>query len=133
MKGRSLRRGFTLVEIMLSVLILGIGLVVVANSYLTALRGMNAASNIVEALNLAKEKYDALEISSLKNGLTASSDSGVLKSPLKNFNYTQEVMEIAGPAELAEYLLQACITLSWQEQNAAKNVIFSTYLLKQKQ
>ena len=38
-------RGFTLVEIMVSVLILGFGLTLVANSYIVALRGVNATAN----------------------------------------------------------------------------------------
>ena len=139
-----MKRGFTLVEIMISVLILGIGLTVVANSYIAALRGVNAAANIIGALNLAREKFEALEISSLKDGLSVSDVGGVLKSPTKNYDYTQVVVEISQPVigsqtttphaeALAKNLLQACLNLSWQERNAAKNVTFSTYLPKQKQ
>ena len=48
-------RAFTLVEIMISVLILGIGLTSVANSYILALGGANSAQNSISALIIAKE------------------------------------------------------------------------------
>ncbi|MBU4252656.1 MAG: type II secretion system GspH family protein [Candidatus Omnitrophica bacterium] len=125
-------KGFTLVEIMISVLILGVGLTLVANSYLVALKGVNTAASNIEALNLAKEKLEALEVLSLKDGLLASHTSETLKTPVKNYDFTQAVVEITQPKVLAEHLVQACITLNWQEQNSVKNVTFSTYLSKQK-
>ncbi len=132
---------------MLSVLILGIGLTIVANSYIGALKGVNAAANIIGALNLSREKFEALEVSSLGTGLSASEDRGVLKSSTKSYDYTEVVAEISPPAALAaggqtklrpeedwaKNLVQACLNLSWQEQNATKNVTLSTYLPKQKQ
>ncbi|MFA5200385.1 MAG: type II secretion system protein [Candidatus Omnitrophota bacterium] len=126
-------KGFTLVELMVSVAILGIGLTVVANSYIAALKGINSASNIIGALNLGREKLEALEIFSLTNGLFISDSKAILQTPGKNYNYTQQVSEITESETLAKYLLQVCLNLSWQEQNATKNVIFSTYLSKQKQ
>lgn len=114
-------------------LILGFGLTLVANSYMVALRGVNAATNNIGALILAREKLEALEVSSLKDGLSASISQGILKSPAKNYDYKQEIIEITRLEDLAKFLVQACLSLSWQEQNAAKNVTFSTYLPRQKQ
>jgi len=125
--------GFTLVEIMVSVLILGCGLTLVANAYLVALRGVNATANNIGALNLARENLELLEISSLKDGLSTALTQGVLKFSAKNYDYVQEIANIEQPEVLAEELLKVCLTLSWQEQNVAKNVVFSTYLPKQKQ
>ena len=125
--------GFTLVEIMISVLILGIGLTIVANSYIVALKGVNSTSNIIGALNLAREKFEVLETSSLAGSISVSDTSGVLKTFTRNYDYKQEVIEIAQPENLAKYFNQVCLNLSWQEQNVAKNITLSTYLLKQKQ
>lgn len=122
--------GFTLVEIMISVLILGSGLTLVANSYLVALRGANATMNNIGALSLAGEKLEALEILSLKDGLAVSTSNGVLKSSTKNYNYEQEIIEINQPEDLAKSFVEACLSLSWQEQNSTKNVTVSTYLPK---
>lgn len=122
-----------MVEVMISVLILGFGLALAANSYTVALRGVNAAANNIGALILAREKLDALEVSSLKDGLSASISQGILRSCAKNYDYKQEIIEMAQPEDLAKFLVQACLGLSWQEQNATKNVTFSTYLPRQKQ
>jgi len=129
----SKKRGFTLVEVMVSVAILGSGLVLVANSYIVASRGVNSTANNIAALNLAQEKLQALEISSLKEGLAAAVTRDVLKSNFKNYNYTQEITEITGPEDLAKNFVQACASLSWQEQNTTKNVTLSTFLPKQKE
>ncbi|MDD5464740.1 MAG: prepilin-type N-terminal cleavage/methylation domain-containing protein [Candidatus Omnitrophica bacterium] len=126
-------KGFTLVEIMISVLILGFGLTLAANSYIVALRGINSTANSIEALRLGREKLDALEASSLKDGLSASVSRDILKSSAKNYDYKQEIIEMTLPKDLAKILVKACLSLSWQEQNATKNVALSTYLPRQKQ
>ncbi len=126
-------KGFTLVEVMISVLILGFGLTLVANSYIVALRGVNSTANNIGALSLAREKLEALEVSSLKDGLSASVIQGILKSSAKNYDYKQEIIEITQPKDLNKFLVQACLSLSWQEQNATKNVNFYTYINRKKQ
>ncbi len=132
--GVNSQKGFTLVEVMLSVLILGLGLVVIANSYLIALRGINASQNNIQAMVLAKEKIDELEVSSvMKKGLTAFSESDTLKSLGKSYNYTLDITEIAEPEYIEKYLVKACLTFSWREQNIEKNATFSTYLPKYKE
>ena len=127
------KKGFTLVEVMISVVILGVGLTLVANSFMVASRGINSTANNIAALNLAREKLQALEISSLKEGLLPSVAQEVLKSASKSYNYTQEITEIIGPEDLAKNFVQACASLSWQEQNNTKNVTLSTFLPKKKQ
>jgi len=129
----NLSRGFTLVEIMLSVLILGIGLTVVANSYLAATRGINSIENNIQVLTLGKEKLDALELSSLKQGLDIFLTEAALESKGKKYSYTLETTKLSQPESLAKLLVQACLTFKWQEQMAEKNVTFSTYLPRQKE
>ncbi len=124
-------RAFTLVEIMISVLILGVGLTSVANSYILALRGANSAQNNISALILAKEKFENLELASLK-GAQPSSTTEIIKSATKEYNYQQEITKIAGSDDLAKYLVSACLEISWPEKNSSKNVTLATYLLKQK-
>jgi len=125
------KKGFTLVEVMISVVILGAGLVLIANSYIVAARGINSTANNIAALNLAQEKLQALEILSLKEGLSASEIQDVLKSTSKNYDYTQKITEITEPLDLAKNLVQVCANLSWKEQNATKNITLSTFLPKQ--
>lgn len=117
---------------MISVLILGVGLTPVANSYILALRGANSAGNNISALILAKEKFENLELASLKGALPSSPTAEIIKSLTKNYNYQQEIIQITESAELAKYLVSACLTISWPEKNSSKNVTLATYLLKQK-
>lgn len=145
--GKQFAAGFTLIEIMMSVAILGIGLTLVANSYIVAQRGINATANNIEAFNLLQAKLDELEILSLKDGLVVSESREIIKASAKNYNYTQKIIEIAPPKVLAvkaqvaasgieditENFLKVCLELSWQEQNANKNATLSTYLPKQKE
>ncbi|MCX5698128.1 MAG: type II secretion system protein [Candidatus Omnitrophica bacterium] len=125
-----MKNGFTLIEIMISVLILGIGLTSVANSYILALRGVNSVGNNISALMITKEKFENLELASLKGALPSSSAGEIIKSSAKDYKYQQEITQIAESADLAKYLVSACLTTSWSEKNSSKNVTLATYLLK---
>jgi len=128
------RKGFTLVEVMLAVAILGIGLSVIANSYLTALRGLTATQNNIQAVLLARQKLNDLEaLSIIKKGLDPFSESDTLKSQGKDYNYSLNVTEIDESENLRENLVRACLSYSWQEQNALKYVKFGTYFLRYKE
>ena len=127
------RGGYTLVEIMASVLILGVGLVFVANSYAVALRGAGSAANIIEAMRLGQEKIEALEASNLKGTLPGYHTQGTIKSSFKEYNYELVVSQITGFGPLVEHLVEACLGLNWQEQNSNKNASFSVFLPKQKE
>jgi prepilin-type N-terminal cleavage/methylation domain-containing protein len=125
-------RGFTLVEVMISVLILGVGLTSVANSYLLALRGANSVQSNVSALILAKEQFENLEVASLKGVKPFSFPPEIIKSAAKDYNCQQEIMKlpefkdiesvITEPISpepvsvesdcLAKYLVLACQTIS---------------------
>lgn len=126
-------KGYTLVEIMASVLILGVGLVFVANSYAVALRGAGSAANIIEAMKLGQEKIEALEVSTLKGALPGYHLQGTVKSPFKEYNYELIISQITGFGPLAEHLVEACLGLKWQEQNSTKNASFPVFLPKQKE
>lgn len=107
--------------------ILGIGLVVVANSYLLALRGITSAQNNIQAQFLAKAKFDELEEKNIQaKGLSQFNETSVLKGPTRDYNYILEITEISSPEYLAKDLIQACIQLNWQEQNAVKKAVFSS-------
>ena len=117
---------------MISVLILGVGLTAVANSYILALRGANSAQNNISALMLAKEKFENLELVSLKGALPSTASLEVIKFSNKDYNYQQEIAQLTEPADLAKYLVSACLSVSWPEKNSSKNVTLATYLLQQK-
>ena len=130
--GRLSLTGFTLVEVMISVLILGIGLTTVANSYGLALRGANSVQNNIGALILAKEKFETLVLENLKGANPSSSALEIIKTSTKEYSYQQEISPVTGTEDLVKNLALACLTVSWPEKNSTKNVTLATYLPKQK-
>jgi len=127
-------KGFTLVEVMISVVILGIGLAIVAQAYLLALRGINSTQCNIQAQLLAKGKFEELAtLSVTQNGLTAFSEKDTLKNAGREYEYSLEVKEISEPEYLTKDFVQACLRYSWQERNAVKNAVFSAYFPKHKE
>lgn len=127
-------RGFTLVELMLSVVILGFGLCIVLQSYLSSLHGLDASQNYLEAVRFAKEKLDGLTIAAYENsGLLPEVKTGKAILGLREFNWESEVSEIHDPAYLSEDLVTASVNLDWRERNIAKNTVLATYLPKKKE
>ena len=132
--GANRLKGFTLVEVMISVLILGVGLSIVANSYLSALGGINSTQNSIQAQLLAKGKLEELTaLSVMQDGLAAFSERDTLKTSGRNYDYSLEVKGITEPEYLAKDFVQACLRYSWQERNTVKNAVFSAYLPKHKE
>ena len=137
---------------MVSVLILGVGLTSVANSYILALRGANTVGNKISALIIIKEKFENLELVSLKGAKPAFFEPEIIKSSNKDYNYQQEITKLPGytdtetasdesasvesvkvePDNLAKHLVLACLEVSWPEKNSSKNVTLATYLPRQK-
>ncbi len=117
---------------MISVLILGVGLTAVANSYILALRGADSVQNNISALMIVKEKFENLEMASLKGIAVSSSSSEVIKSLTKDYTYQQEITQTEESADSVKYPVLACLTVNWTERNSPKNVILSTHLLQKK-
>jgi len=126
--------GFTLVELMISVVILGFGLVIVIQSFISALAGLDRSQNIVEAGRFAQDKITELTIASYENnGSSFGYESGNIKLGARQFEWETEITKIESPEYLTRNFTKAGVTLKWKERNRAKDFNLITYLPKKKE
>lgn len=125
---------FTLVELMISVVILGFGLCVVIQSYMSALSGFNTSQNYIEAMRFAKEKESELEIAAYENkGLLPEAKSGETILGSREFHWKTEVSEIPNSGNFSNDFVMAAVSMDWRERNIQKNNAIVTYLPKRKE
>lgn len=125
--------GFTLIELMIAVLILGVGLAVVIQSYLSSLRGINSSQNYIDAMRLSQEKLSELEVVSYENsGLVPQADFGSTNLGGRSFNWMTQIEETAEPEYLSNDTITARVVFGWQEKNITKSAGLAVYLPKKK-
>jgi len=140
--------GFTFIELMISIVILYFGLCVILNSFIGAIRALNAGQNYVESASLAREKIEEMEIASYENkGLAIDTQSGSFTSRGRNFSWRSETTEISDRSEdhdlvsdsqshspeLAKEMLLVKVSLNWKERGIPKSSSIVTYLPKIKE
>jgi hypothetical protein len=116
--------------------ILGFGLVIVIQSYITSAAAINTSQNYVEAMQLAKDKLTELELVAYeKSGLLpqAGYASGIEKLGSRDFNWAIDVKEITEPDYLNEKLVEVCLEADWKEGGKFKDVLLATYLPRKKE
>ena len=124
---RALRasRGFTLIEIMISIAILSVGLILVLQGFSYALNILRISQDNLETSLLAEEKMAELEINTKqKNDAFLKDASGDLQS--NNMEFKWQIRLI--PDTEYEDLYKAMATVSWKEGRRNGASIFSTYL-----
>ena len=127
-------RAFTLVELMISVVILGFGLCVIIRSYISTLSGFNITQNYITAMRAARDKEVELEIASFEDkGLLPDTKSGEITSGTRNFNWRTEVSEFAAEGNFSKSFVMASVNLNWQERNIPKSCAVITYLPKREE
>ena len=81
------KEGFTFIELMISIVILYFGLCVILNSFIGAIRALNAGQNYIESASFAREKIEEMEIASYENkGLALDKQSGNFTSRGRDFS-----------------------------------------------
>ena len=84
-------RGFSLVEVLCAVLILGIGLVGLTQGMTTALRSNKEAELQTAAALIAA---DRIEILRLGGGLMEGDEDGACEAPLSNYRWTRSIVSM---------------------------------------
>ena len=124
-------KAFTLVELMISVFILGFGLCVIIRSYISTLSGFNITQNYITAMRFAKDKVTELEIASFEEkGMVPDTKSGETTRGSRKFDWRTEVSEIPNEGNFSKSFVMASVNLNWQERNIPKDCTVITYLLK---
>jgi prepilin-type N-terminal cleavage/methylation domain-containing protein len=121
------KTGFTLVEIMLSVVILSFGTVLLQQAFFNLLDTHNLCRNYVEADLFFQEKlWETQHKLDTQKELPLGLQEGEFAGRRKSFKWRLEVSKI----EELEALYKVNLALFWQEGSREKNLFWTTYVGK---
>jgi type II secretion system protein I len=114
-------KGFTLLEVLLSLSIISISLLVIINCFSQAVSAKKSVLNYTQAMFLADEK-----IAELKNGsLSEIAKQGNFDPPYEKFKW-----DIDAISTNYRNLAKVDLTVSWFQQGREKNIEVSTIIDK---
>lgn len=136
--GWSLRKegaptGLTLIELMLSVVVLSFGLVAIIGSFLTATSALNTSQNRLKAIELLQKRLALLKQESIEqNGLDETTFSEPVVLNNRPAHYSEEISSLPNlpSLDLSQELNLVKLSLAWKERNIDKDVSVFTYLEK---
>jgi prepilin-type N-terminal cleavage/methylation domain-containing protein len=120
-------RGFTLIEVILSIMILTLGIVSVQRVFMGSLSALNVIENWSEAERLLEEKIWHLrcEVSEQGKKFRKRSDSGLVLGGDRTFQYDMSLREMSDDARLME----AKTAISWGKQGMGHSIKRTFYLM----
>lgn len=123
------RRAISLMEVMVTIVILSLGLTLIIRSFMMSFRASRLAKDYTAACLLAEEKLWEFE----QAGYIAAdlNDEGQFPEPNTKFNYkleTQKALEAEGEA-----LNLVRLSISWQEAKKTNNILIETLLRNQQE
>lgn len=119
---RTTSKGFALLEIMLSLLLLSVGVVSIAGLYVTALdSGLDAEQTNI-AVNLAQKRME--EIYNLTYASVVSESKTALSAPFASYSRQVTAAEIGSPAGLK----QVTVTVFWTIKGKEASISLVTYV-----
>ena len=114
-----MRKGFTLIEIVISLAILAIGLVGILSLFPIGFDAARRSVNSTQAAVYAHEHLEQLKNTAFPSlGLT----TGTFPDPSYAWSQTVSAVDSAGA------LRQAVLTVSWQYRNRPYQQVFTTYV-----
>ncbi len=128
-----MKKGFTLVELMIAVSILCIGIVLVLRSFLNTASALNSLHNRIIAIQYLETKINALEQKALQDGGVQAGDTQeeLVMLGSRNAVFKSEIHSL-DVEELKEDVNEIKMSLSWQEANKEKNEVLVTYMENKK-
>ncbi len=126
------RKSFSLIELMLVVLVLGVGILIVLGGFLNFFNNLRKAENKVVATEFLQSKLQELEFQVLEEGLSEGVQEGSFKAKGRNFNWRIKINSPSGKQYLKENLYIVKFYIHWLEAGIKKQLSFSIYLPKKK-
>ncbi len=113
-------RGFTLLEVIVALAILGIGFALAMELLATGVRSAKASEDYTQAVLLARQKMAEVAV---KRNLTGSSDTGEFGG---GFRWASEVQPLEQEEELPGRLYSVRVRVSWLGRRGEKSVDLRT-------
>lgn len=127
-------RGITLIEVMLAVTILCAGLILIARSYLSALRAIKTSQNLSVANWLLEQKIWERQKSYQERAKVILEDQeGAFEPPFEGFSYHSSFEKEDLPSEYTSNLYRNSLVVSWQEGKSKWSTSTLTYMRAQEQ
>ncbi len=125
-RGRGSLTGFTLIEIMVSVVVLAIGIIAIFEAFLMSLDITGFFNSRLNAQSFIHEKFFQIqELLDLPQGAFApSSDSGTVTIASKQFNWQMNLVL----TDVQQELYTVNIVMSWQEGNKSQRIQRATFV-----
>lgn len=120
MRSARSERGFTLLEVIVALAILGIGFALAMELLATGVRSAKASEDYTQAVLLARQKM--AEVAVTRN-LAGSADTGEFDG---GFRWTSEVQPLAQEEELPGRLYSVRVRVSWLGRRGEKSVDLQT-------
>ena len=121
------RRGFTLIEVILSIMILALGIVSVQRVFIGSLPALSVIENWSQAERLLEEKIWGLEREVRERGkkFRKRNDSGLILGSDRTFQYDMSLREMSPDA----HLMEAKAVISWGKQGVGHSIKRTFYLM----
>ena len=120
-------RGFTLIEVILSIVILSVGIVSVQRVFIGSLSALSVIGNWSQAEGLLEEKIWSLgrEVREQGGKFKKRQDSGLLLGSDRTYRYDMNIREIGPDA----HLMEAQAVVSWGNQGEGRSMKRTFYLM----
>ena len=129
------RRGLTLIELMVSAVILSIGMVLVARGLMTASSALQAVENRMEAFKFLDAKLTQFQQQTREEGgLAPGRETGTTQLNHRAAAWLVEVEPVdlgeggAAPTRSEGAIAQVRLSVSWQETRRQQEAVLVTYV-----